>query len=396
MLKWFRRKKADQAASTEAPVFPDEIAQEPAPASGMTADAQEAESIAKATASEPEPAPAPETESEPEPELEAELEPELPGAEPAPKKSLFGRLRERLAGAKSAMVDRVRAAIGLHGKVSEELLEEIEDILIQSDVGVAATRKIVDRMRTEARDTEGSDAVLACFKDAVEAIVSANNRPLALAGPRPRVMLFVGVNGTGKTTTIGKIGRELALAGDKVMMVAADTFRAGAADQLQIWAERVGAAIVRQNDGADPASVVYEALECARREPPDAILIDTAGRLHTKVNLMEELKKIRRVIQKHDPDAPHETILVLDATTGQNALNQLKTFNEATALTGLIMTKLDGTAKGGILVACKDAAALPIFKIGIGERADDLRDFVPRDFVEALFGAPPGAGDANS
>jgi fused signal recognition particle receptor len=250
--------------------------------------------------------------------------------------------------------------------------------------------KIVDRMRKEARrrgQIEGHE-VLELFKESIEEILREKDRSLDLDAHRPMIVLVVGVNGTGKTTTIGKIARTQADRGRKVMMVAADTFRAAAADQLEIWAQRTGSAIVRREEGADPASVIYEALEAAGRDKPDLVLIDTAGRLHTKAALMEQLTKLRRVIQRHFPEAPHETVLVLDATTGQNALNQVKLFNEACELTGLIMTKLDGTAKGGILIACKDQYQLPIFKIGIGEEIEDLRDFDAHEFAEALFGEP--------
>ncbi|MBI3736200.1 signal recognition particle-docking protein FtsY, partial [Candidatus Sumerlaeota bacterium] len=216
-------------------------------------------------------------------------------------------------------------------------------------------------------------------------ILSVGNRAIDLGRPAPTVILIVGVNGTGKTTTIGKLALEFTREGKSVLLVAADTFRAAAVNQLGIWAERTGAQIVRKDDGADPAAVCYEALESARKSPPDVILIDTAGRLHTKTYLMDELSKVIRVIKKIYPDAPHETILVLDATTGQNALSQTATFKEVAQLTGLIMTKLDGTAKGGILIALKEAHGLPIFKIGIGEAPEDLRDFNPGEFADALF-----------
>jgi fused signal recognition particle receptor len=308
--------------------------------------------------------------------------------EPEEKRGWFARLRDRLSKTTDSLVNKVRSAIRLRGKVDEELLEEIEEILIQSDVGVTTTMKIVERMRKEGRKQEalGGDALLTLFKESIEEILRDHNRVLELDRAKPMILLMVGVNGTGKTTTIGKIAQTLVGQGKLVMMVAADTFRAAASEQLTIWAERTGSCIVRQQEGADPAAVVYEALEGAKQGPtPDVILIDTAGRLHTKVNLMEELKKIVRVIRKFYPDGPHETILVLDATTGQNAVNQVQIFHEAAELTGLIMTKLDGTAKGGILIACKDLYNLPVFKIGIGEGADDLRDFDPHDFVDALF-----------
>ena len=309
---------------------------------------------------------------------------ETPAA-PATAKGFFGKLRDRLGKTTEVLVDRVRTAIGLHAQVDEELLEQIEEILLQSDVGVETTGKIIDRMREEGGKVEGEQAVMGLFKRIILEILDQGNRPLQFPAP-PTIMLVVGVNGSGKTTTIGKLAKQLSDAGRTVMLVAADTFRAAAGAQLTIWAERTGSAIVMQPEGADPAAVVFEALEGARQGPtPDVILIDTAGRLQTKVNLMEQLKKIDRVIRKHYPEAPHETVLVLDATTGQNALSQVKLFNEATRLTGLIMTKLDGTAKGGILIACKDIHGLPVFKIGIGEGIGDLRDFDPAQFVEALF-----------
>ena len=314
---------------------------------------------------------------------------EEPAETPEQKKGFFARLRDRLARTRGALVDKILTAMRLHGKVDDELLEEIEEILLQSDVGVATTGRIIERLRIAAKTQSDitPEALLNQVREAVAEILNVNNRVIRFNQGRPTIVLVVGVNGTGKTTTIGKMGKLLADRGKSVMMVAADTFRAAAANQLEIWAQRVNGAIVRREEGADPAAVVFEALEGAKQETPDVILIDTAGRLHNKAHLMEELKKIVRVIQKHYPNAPHETVLVLDATTGQNALNQVRVFHEATKLTGLIMTKLDGTAKGGILIACKDEFKLPIFKIGVGEGVEDLRDFEPDEFIEALFGS---------
>ncbi len=304
-----------------------------------------------------------------------------------PQKGWLVRLRERLGHTRGLLVGKILSAIGLHAKVDEELLEEIEAILLQADVGSKATTKITDRIREAARNEPqvSPEKILDLVKTAIREILSSANRPMQFEVPPPAVFLIVGVNGTGKTTTIGKLALEISNAGRRVLVVAADTFRAAAVEQLAIWAERAGAGLVRCPEGTDPASVCHEALEGALKDPPDVILIDTAGRLHTKTNLMNELSKIIRVIKKLHPDAPHETILILDATTGQNAMNQVATFKEVAQLTGLIMTKLDGTAKGGILVAVKEAFGLPIFKIGIGEGAEDLRDFDPDDFVEALF-----------
>ena len=308
--------------------------------------------------------------------------------EPAPAKvGFFARLKQQLSKTKSTLVERVRQAITLHGKMDEEMLEEIETILLQADVGIETTTKILDRMRksADARKSSTSEELIASFKDAIRDIVSHDERTLQLQPSGPTVMLIVGVNGTGKTTTIGKLAREYANAGKKVMLVAADTFRAAAIDQLAIWADRTKAEIVQPKMGTDPASVCYDALSRPDLRDFDVILIDTAGRLHTKTNLMEELKKVERVIKKVIPEAPHETILVLDATTGQNALSQAKIFGEAVRMTGMIMTKLDGTAKGGILVALRDLFDVPVLKIGIGEGEHDLRDFDPGQFVDALF-----------
>ena len=383
MLKWFRRKEKPEEtpAEADAPVAETEEL--------VTPEVTESE---EAETTKPDPIPAedpiePTVAEEPAEVIEAETESEPESKTEEKKKGLFGRLRERLGKTKQSLIGNIRAALRLRGKVDDELLEEIEEILIQSDVGVQTTMKIVERLHREAgrRGELEADAAMDLLRESIDEILTANNRPLAFDAAQPAILLLVGVNGTGKTTTIGKIGKVLTDQGKRVMMVAADTFRAAAAEQLTIWAERTGACIVRREEGADPASVIFEALEGAREDTPDVIMIDTAGRLHTKTALMEELAKLVRVIKRHYPDAPHETILVLDATTGQNALNQVKLFHEACELTGLIMTKLDGTAKGGILIACKDAYGLPIFKIGIGEGVEDLRDFDPEEFVEALF-----------
>jgi fused signal recognition particle receptor len=313
---------------------------------------------------------------------------EAASGEAASGEGLFARLKRGLGRTQNALAGRLREAIGLKQKVDEELLEKIEEILIQGDVGFAAAERVIERLREEGRKRSAyeAEALTAVVKESIAEILMNGQREMRTAAEPPTVILIVGVNGTGKTTTIGKLALEFARAEKRVMLVAADTFRAAAVEQLAIWAERTGAGLVRQNEGADPASVCFEGLEAARRDRPDVVMIDTAGRLHTKTHLMDELGKVVRVIKKHLPEAPHETLLVLDATTGQNALNQVKIFKEAVEVSGLIMTKLDGTAKGGILVAIKQAhPELPVMKIGIGERADDLRDFDARDFADALF-----------
>jgi len=306
---------------------------------------------------------------------------------PEEKKGFFTRLKDRLSKTKDNIINKVRDVIRLKGRIDEELLEQIEEILIRADIGVETTLKIINRIREEARNRGISEAkeVTPLFKEILLDIIIKHERQLTLGGQRPFVILVVGVNGTGKTTTIGKLAQHFKLEGLTTMLVAGDTFRAAAVEQLEIWADRTDSAFVKQAMGADPASVCYDALNSALSKKSDVVLIDTAGRLHTKVNLMAELEKIVRVIRKIIPDAPHETLLVLDATTGQNAISQMRIFSESVPVSGLVMTKLDGTAKGGILIAIRDLFDVPILKIGIGEQADDLRDFDPVEFVEALF-----------
>lgn len=320
------------------------------------------------------------TELEEEPQTETE---ELSGK----KTGFFSRLKNQLGKTRKSMVEKIRDVTRLHGKVDEELLEEIETILIQADVGVDTTMKIVDilRKKKDAKKAEDADSLIAVFKESIMEIVDHEAAQIALQPQNPTVIMVTGVNGVGKTTTIGKMAREYRNQGKRVMLVAADTFRAAAIDQLAIWAKQAEAEFVAKEMGSDPGAVCYEALSRSDIANFDVVLIDTAGRLHTRSALMDELNKIKRVIQKVMPEAPHETLLVLDATTGQNAMNQAAIFNDVVQLSGLIMTKLDGTAKGGILIAVRDRFDLPILKIGIGEQEGDLRDFQPRDFVDALF-----------
>ena len=303
------------------------------------------------------------------------------------KRGFFARLKERLAKTKDSIIGRIKRAIRLSGKLDEGLIEQIEEILIQGDVGPETTAKIVEqlRQRDDARKAENADQVTAVLKDILRNIVEHHERQLQIGPDRPYVILVIGVNGTGKTTTIAKMARRFRDQGLTTMLVAGDTFRAAAIEQLEIWAKRTGSDFVSQDMGSDAGSVCYDALQAARARNTDVVLIDTAGRLHTKVNLMEELKKVVRVIRKVMPDAPHETILVLDATTGQNAISQTKIFGEAVPLTGIVMTKLDGTAKGGILIAIRDLFDIPVVMIGVGETQEDLRDFDPTEFVDALF-----------
>ncbi|MGQ0520814.1 MAG: signal recognition particle-docking protein FtsY [Actinomycetota bacterium] len=327
---------------------------------------------------EPEPdvveaAPAPAVEAPPEPE------PALPTLAPRPRfRDRLGKARSLLAGYVSSVLSRTA--------VDAETWDELEEALIRADVGVGLTAALLDDLRTKVK-AEGittSEALVGALKDDLTARLSEGDRTLHLEPGGPNVWLFVGVNGVGKTTTIGKLGLREAAAGRKVVMAAGDTFRAAAAEQLGLWAERVGADLVRGAEGGDPGSVIFDAVERAGAKGADLVLADTAGRLHTKVNLMEELKKVRRIAER-PPARLREVLLVLDATTGQNGLVQARQFTEAVEVTGVVLTKLDGTAKGGIALAIACELGLPIKLVGLGEQAEDLVAFDPREFVDALF-----------
>ena len=303
--------------------------------------------------------------------------------------SWLARLRTSLGKARQAFsaVTRLgRAGVPL----TPAFWDELEETLILADFGVPTTQKIVEGLQTVAKQEawKMTDQVVARFRKDVERFLTIPNAELHL-DRRPAVMLFVGVNGSGKTTTIGKLATRLRERRKRVLLVAADTFRAAAAEQLGIWAARSGSELIRGAEGADPASVVFDALRAAKARDADAILIDTAGRLQTKTNLMEELKKIRRVVERESGEAPAETLLVVDGTTGQNAISQAKLFNAATQLSGIVVTKLDSTAKGGVLVAIVDELEVPVKFVGLGESADALQPFVPNEFIDALFDDVP-------
>ncbi len=297
----------------------------------------------------------------------------------------FGRLRRGLSKTQGALLSPLRALAGR--RIDDEVLEEIEAILIQADVGVETSLALVEEIRqgTETWGVDDAAGLIPLVREAMRERLRAREVRWADADTRPLVILIVGVNGVGKTTSIGKIAQWLRGAGKSVMLVAADTFRAAATEQLEVWAERTGSDFVSQGHGADPGSVCYDALVRAGAQSTDIVLIDTAGRLHTKTNLMAELEKVVRVIKKVIPDAPHEALLVLDATTGQNAIAQAKVFHDAVTLTGLVMTKLDGTAKGGVILGVGETTDVPIALIGVGEGIDDLRPFDPDQFLDALF-----------
>jgi fused signal recognition particle receptor len=304
------------------------------------------------------------------------------------KKGLFGRLRERLSRTRGGLLGGISSLVLGKKQIDDEVLEELEMYLLSADVGIEVTRDIINDLteRLSRQQLKDSDALLTALREDMFRALEPCSEPLSIAsGQTPFVILMVGINGVGKTTTIGKLAKRLQGEGHSVMLAAGDTFRAAAVEQLKIWGERNNVAVIAQPRSADPASVVYDAFEAARARGVDVLIADTAGRLHTQSNLMEELKKIKRVIGRLDASAPHEIMLVLDAGTGQNALNQAEQFNEAVGLTGLTLTKLDGTAKGGVIFALARRFKLPIRFIGVGEAIEDLRPFDASEFVEALF-----------
>jgi fused signal recognition particle receptor len=306
--------------------------------------------------------------------------------------TFFDKVKTGLARTRAALSEGLAAIVPMGARLSEEALEEIEALLIQADVGLETAGLIADQLRERLRQEkieDGPAGLRRLLQEQIAAALSAGeDHHLPIEGElpaRPFAILVVGVNGTGKTTTVGKLARQYVQAGHQVLVAACDTFRAAAVPQLEVWAERAGADLVRAQSGADPAAVAFDAFSAARARGADVLIADTAGRLHTRVNLMEELKKIRRSLGKLDPMAPHETLLVLDATTGQNALSQAREFHQATQVTGLVLTKLDGTAKGGIVVALKRELGLPVKLIGTGEGLDDVQPFDSAAFARALF-----------
>jgi len=317
----------------------------------------------------------------------AEARPVEPEAEPEvePPPPVRPRFRDRLGKART-LFSGYLGSVRSRAKIDEETWDELEEALIRADVGIGATTALLDQLRAQVR-TEGiatPDALVDALKTDLKKSLTMADPTLRIDPGVPNVWLFVGVNGVGKTTTIGKVGHQQVLEGRTVIMAAGDTFRAAAAEQLELWSKRVGAQLVRGNEGGDPGAVVFDAVERAAARHTDLVLADTAGRLHTKVNLMEELKKVRRVADK-PPGRVTEVLLVIDATTGQNGLVQAKQFTEAVEVTGVVLTKLDGTAKGGIAMAIQNELGIPIKLVGLGETADDLVPFDPDEFVEALF-----------
>jgi len=296
-------------------------------------------------------------------------------------------LKRGLSKTRESFVSRISDVVRRKPKLDEEALDEIEEILISSDVGVETSVRIMDRIRAHPDLSAGGSERIWDLLKAEMLNLMDHGRSLEIPdGVKPYVIMVVGVNGVGKTTTIGKLAWRFVRDGRKVLLAASDTFRAAAIEQLEIWAGRAGAEMVRHAMGADPASVAFDALSAAKARGADVLIVDTAGRLHTKRNLMEELKKVKRVLGKQMEGAPHEILLVLDATTGQNAISQARQFNEALGITGIAVAKLDGTAKGGAVVAISDTIGVPVKAIGVGEKPEDLRDFDPEAFVEAILG----------
>lgn len=304
--------------------------------------------------------------------------------------SVTEKFKEGLAKTRNSFSEKVNDLVARYRKVDEDFFEELEEILIQADVGFETVMELVDELKMEVKrrniqePSEMQDVIseklVEIYQDGEQALSKMNIQEDGLT-----VILMVGVNGVGKTTTIGKLAYKYKQEGKKVLLAAGDTFRAGAIDQLEVWGERVGVEVIKQSEGSDPAAVMYDAAQAAKSRGVDILLCDTAGRLQNKVNLMKELEKVKRVIEREIPGAPHEVLLVLDATTGQNALVQAKTFKESTDVTGIVLTKLDGTAKGGIVLAIRKELKIPVKFVGLGEKMDDLQEFDPEQYVYGLF-----------
>ncbi len=418
LAKLFGKKKdQDEILEEEEGLTPEEEAAAEAAEAAMEADPEaEAAPVLDPVAeeeAEPEPEPEPEPKPEPEPELEAEPEPEAepqpeaepktepeletepePELEPEPepeedtttKKSFWGRLKSGLTKTRNALFAPVDNLLKAFTKVDEDMLEELEEILISADIGMTATEEILDELRERIKDgrLKEKEQVMDALREIMTEMIG-RSEPLKL-DTKPSVLLVIGVNGAGKTTSIGKISKILRLSGKKVVVAAADTFRAAAIDQLAVWCERARVDMVKQSEGSDPAAVVFDAIAVAKKKEADVLIIDTAGRLQNKKNLMNELSKIDRVIDRELPGAARETLLVLDATTGQNAVSQAKEFSGTANITGITLNKLDGTAKGGIIVSIKRELGIPVKFVGVGEKIDDMQEFDAEDFVRALFG----------
>jgi fused signal recognition particle receptor len=308
-----------------------------------------------------------------------------PKAEEPRPQGILRSIRSGLEKTRKALSEKMDTLFSGGGRLDGDKLEDLEEMLITADVGVETSMKLIETLSGRSSEIEGPDDLKKIIREEIHRIIDLPGKTAVPVSAKPRVIMVVGVNGVGKTTTIGKLASRFMKDGKKVLIVAADTFRAAASEQLTVWAERSGADIVRHKENSDPAAVAFDGMEAAVSREVDIVLIDTAGRLHTKKNLMEELKKIKRTVSSKIPDAPHETLMVLDATTGQNALQQAKLFNEAIGISTIALTKLDGTAKGGIVIGISHSLGIPITHIGVGEQVDDLKDFDAREFADALI-----------
>lgn len=359
---------------------------ETAPEEPLTSDEPEAQESPEIT-EQPENIPQAE-EAQPESAEEEQEEAEIPtedGAEEPKKVGFFEKLKNGLKKTKDGFMSKLELLMNSFTKIDEDFFDELEETLILSDIGAETSMEICDKLRQAVKRTGATDPadVKKLLREIIAEMLTGGNE-LRL-DTKPSVIMVIGVNGAGKTTTIGKLAANLRSQGKKVIVAAADTFRAAAIDQLNVWTDRAGVDIIKHSEGSDPAAVVFDALSAAKARGADVVLCDTAGRLHNKKNLMEELKKIARVISREVPDASVETLLVLDATTGQNAVNQAKLFSESAEITGIVLTKLDGTAKGGIIIPIKNELGIPVKLVGVGEKIDDLQPFSPEDYVQALF-----------
>ena len=376
--------EAEAKAKAEAEAKAKEEAEAKAKAEAEAKAKAEAEAKTKAEAEA-------KAKEEAEAKAKAEAEAEAAAGDDSPevrkkeKKSFWGRVKAGLAKTKNALFGQIDDLLKSFVKVDEELLEELEELLICADVGVNTSEQIIGELREQVKDgrLKEKDQVMSALRGILESMIGPGE-PLKL-DTQPSVILIIGVNGVGKTTSIGKISNQLRRQGKKVVVAAADTFRAAAIDQLAVWCERAGVELVRQDEGSDPAAVVFDACHAAKKKNADVLIIDTAGRLHNKTNLMNELAKINRIIDRELPGAARENLLVLDATTGQNAIIQAKEFKNAASLTGLILNKLDGTAKGGIVISIRQELNIPVKFIGVGEKIDDMQEFDQAEFVKALF-----------
>jgi fused signal recognition particle receptor len=314
-------------------------------------------------------------------------EPAQPANPPAGQPSLLDRLKAGIQKTRAGLMEKLEDAVSGKKEIDADVLDELEFALITADIGAKTTAEILERIRQRIDRSQTGDIgeLKSLIREHLLEILQATERPIPQVAEPPAVIFVVGVNGAGKTTSIGKLTRRLQSEGRSVMLCAADTFRAAAIEQLEIWAQRTGAELIRQQTGADPSAVVFDALHAARARKVDYMIVDTAGRLHTKTNLMAELEKMRRTASRVIPEAPHEVLLVIEATTGQNGLEQARKFTESSAVTGIILTKLDGTAKGGVIVAISRELNLPIRYVGVGEQLDDLLPFEPENFVASLF-----------